>query len=134
MQQVLDRVFSISSDIRYVAIYQHGRLTSAARPGLANASAAESDKYEELLVNPTLLTLARQRGDIDCGGLEFLLVRYGCFFELVWPLTAGHISVGIEPSADPLAIVPALRELAWELPRVERAGGWPSPSEEGQAR
>lgn len=115
MQQVIDRVFGISSGIRYVAIYHHGRLTSATRPGLQNASAAESDKYEELLVNPTLLTLARQRGNIDCGGLEFIVVRYGSFFELVWPLAAGHISVGVEPTADPLAIVPGIREVAGEL-------------------
>ncbi|MBI5836081.1 MAG: hypothetical protein HZB25_02440 [Candidatus Eisenbacteria bacterium] len=115
MKQVLDRVFALSPGIRYVAIYHHGRLTSAARPGLANASAAESDKYEELLVNPTLLKLAGQRGDIDCGGLEFLVVRYGSFFELVWPLPAGHISVGIEPGADPLGVVPAVREVANDL-------------------
>ncbi len=115
MQQVIDRVFGISSGIRYVAIYHHGRLTSATRPGLQNASAAESDKYEELLVNPTLLTLARQRGNIDCGGLEFIVLRYGSFFELVWPLAAGHVSVGVEPTADPLAIVPGIREVAGEL-------------------
>lgn len=38
------------------------------RPDLADASSSESDRYEELLVNPTLITLARQRGEIDCGG------------------------------------------------------------------
>ena len=115
MKDVIDRVFDISSAIRYVAVYHQGGLTSATRPGLQNASAAESDKYEELLVNPTLLTLARQRGNIDCGGLEFIVVRYGSFFELVWPLAAGHISVGIEPATDPLAIVPGLRAVAAEL-------------------
>lgn len=117
MQQVLDRVFDISTGIRYVALYQRGRLTSAVRPGLQNASAAESDKYEELLVNPTLLMLAGQRGAIDCGGLEFLVVRYGHFFELVWPLSTGHLSIGIEPAHDPLAIAPGVGELAAELDR-----------------
>lgn len=116
MQQAIDRIFAISTAIRYVAIYHHGQLTSAVRPGLQNASASESDKYEELLVNPTLLTLARQRGDIDCGGLQFIVIGYGSFFELVWPLASGHISVGIEPSADPLAFVSAVREIAWDLP------------------
>lgn len=115
MKDVIERVFRISGAIRYVAIYYQGRLASATRPDLQNASAAESDKYEEILVNPTLLTLARQRGDIDCGGLDFIVVRYGSFFELVWPLAAGHISVGIEPTADPLAIVPGIRNVAGEL-------------------
>ncbi|HEX6048536.1 MAG TPA: hypothetical protein VFZ21_04685 [Gemmatimonadaceae bacterium] len=34
-----------------------------------------ADRYEELIVNPTLITLTKQRGDIDCGGLEFLVIR-----------------------------------------------------------
>ena len=42
-------------------------------------------RYEELLVNPTLLELTRQRGNIDCGGLEYLVIRYGNFFQLVLP-------------------------------------------------
>ena len=112
MDKMLDRVFGVSAAIRYVAFYTEGRLMSAARPGLENASAAESDRYEELLVNPTLLTLARQRGNIDCGGLEFLLVRYGSFYELIWPLAAGHLSIGVEPTADPLSLLPGVRALA----------------------
>jgi hypothetical protein len=113
MQQVLDRVFRLSAGIRYVALYYKGRLTSAVRP----LPAAESDTYEELLVNPALLTLARQRGDIDCGGLDFLVIRYGSFYQLVWPLSAGHLSVGIEPGQDPLPIVPGVRAVAAELDR-----------------
>jgi hypothetical protein len=35
------------------------------RLGLANSPLPESDKYEELIVNPTLLTLAQQRENID---------------------------------------------------------------------
>ncbi len=111
MNETLDAVFSLSGAIRYVALYSAGRLTSAVRPGIANASASESDKYEELLVNPTLLTLARQRGNIDCGGLQFLVVRYGSFYEIVWPLRDGHLSIGVEPTADPLALIPAIRDL-----------------------
>lgn len=80
-----DRVFAISGSVRYVASYSGGRLVSAMRSGLRNASTSESDRYEELLVNPTLLKLATQRGDIDCGGLEYLLLRYGHFFQFVCP-------------------------------------------------
>lgn len=112
MEDLIERVFALTPDIRYVAAYRNGRLQSAQRPGLAQASASESDKYEELIVNPTLLTLTRQRGDIDCGGLEFVLIRYGSFYEFVLPLPGGHLSVGIESDADPLQLVPRLRAAA----------------------
>ena len=112
MQELIERIFALSPDIRYVAIYRNGQLRSSERPGLAHASASESDKYEELIVNPTLLTLTRQRGDIDCGGLEFVIIRYGSFYELVLPLPGGHLSVGIESHANPLQLVPRLRTVA----------------------
>src|SRR5262245_5638159 len=112
MWDLIERVFALASDIRYVAVYLDGQLRSSQRPGLTQASASESDKYEELIVNPTLLTLTRQRGEIDCGGLEFVLIRYGSFYELVLPLPGGHLSVGIEPHADPLRLIPQLRAAA----------------------
>jgi hypothetical protein len=112
MEDLIERVFALTPDIRYVAAYRNGRLQSAQRPGVAQASASESDKYEELIVNPTLLTLTRQRGEIDCGGLEFVLIRYGSFYEFVLPLPGGHLSVGIESHADPLQLVPRLRAAA----------------------
>ena len=108
MQETLRRILGLSSAVRYVAIYYAGQLASAARPDLDNPSSSESDKYEELLVNPTLVTLIRQRGNIDCGGLEYVLIRYGSFFEFVAPLAQGHVSVGIETSADPLPLVPRI--------------------------
>jgi hypothetical protein len=107
-------LFRASVDVRYVALYQHGRLQRAERAGVLNASGAESDRYEELLVNPTLLTLATQRGDIDCGGLEFLLIRYGHFFQLIHPVRGGHLSVAIEASVDPLALLGTVRAAAHE--------------------
>src|SRR5512145_539199 len=112
MEALIERIFAVSSDIRYVAVYRNGQLRSSQRPGLAQASAAESDKYEELIVNPTLLTLTRQRGQIDCGGLRYVVIRYGNFFELVLPLPKGHLSVGIEPDADLLPLVSQLSAIA----------------------
>jgi hypothetical protein len=67
-----------------------------ARQDLKNASATESDRYEELLVNPTLLFLLSQRGNIDCGGLAYVVVRYGNFNQLVVPLPDGHVSVALD--------------------------------------
>lgn len=82
----------------------------SSRPDLVNPSSSESDLYEELLVNPALLNLAVNRGAIDCGGLQFLVVRYGSFFQLVQPVSGGHVSVAIEPSGNPLTIAAQVRE------------------------
>jgi hypothetical protein len=121
MQDTIQRVLALSPAVRYVAIYHGGVLMSAARPDLAGASSSESDKYEELLVNPTLVTLARQRGNIDCGGLRYLLIRYGSFFVVVLPLEQGHVTVGVEPSADPLPLVPRIADAASGLRSTQAA-------------
>ncbi len=109
-------LFEVAPAIRYVALYVGGELVSAQRPGIVGASASESDRYEELLVNPTLLRLVTQRGNIDCGGARYVLVRYGHFFELVIPLGDGHLSVGLEPDALALPLVDAV--LDWAASRV----------------
>ncbi len=59
-----------------------------------------SDRFEELLVNPILVTLARQRGNIDCGSLDSLFVRYGNFTQLVVPIPKGHVSIALDRDAD----------------------------------
>ena len=111
MKALIEAVHRLSTNIRYVAVYRHGALVSSERAGLQAASSSESDKYEELIVNPTLLTLLNQRGDIDCGGMRFVLIRYGNFFEYVAPIAGGHISVGIELSVDPLPLAAKIQEL-----------------------
>lgn len=109
MESLFDSLFEQSDAIRYIAVRQDGTLTTASRPSLANASASESDRYEELFVNPTLLALVTQRGNLDCGGLRFVLIRYGNFFQYVSPYAGGHISVAIEPGADPLQVGAVIR-------------------------
>lgn len=104
MDSRIKKIFALSRDIRYVAMYRRGKLVSEVAPNLKNTSSSESDKYEELIVNPTLLLLAKQRGNIDCGGCDYLLIRYGHFFEFVHALKEGHVSVGIEPKANPMKI------------------------------
>jgi hypothetical protein len=101
---MIDRIFALSNSIRYVAIYDGDQLETKSKSGTIGASGSESDRYEELLVNPTLLTLASQRGNIDCGGLRYILVRYGNFFQFVLPTRSGHISVCIESDADPIEV------------------------------
>jgi len=101
---MINKIFSLSQNVRYVAIYRDGELETMSKEGITSASGSESDRYEELLVNPTLLTLATQRGNIDCGGLDYLIIRYGSFFQFVLPTSWGHVSVCIEKDADPVAI------------------------------
>ena len=102
MSDLHDDVFAISPDVRYVASAYGQHVHMQSRPDLRNASSSDSDLYEELLVNPTLITLARQRGDIDCGGLRYLIVGYGHFNMLVIPRDAGHVGVGFELSVNPV--------------------------------
>jgi len=101
---MINDIFTISDDVRYVAIYRDGRLETKSKDDAKGASSSESDQYEELLVNPILLKAASQRGNIDCGGLDYLLVRYGNFFQFILPMSWGHVSVCIEKHADPLSI------------------------------
>ena len=103
-----DGIFSISTQVRYVAVCRDGQLSSRSRADTTAASGDESDKYEELLVNPTLLKLASQRGNIDCGGLEYIIIRYGNFFVLLTPCKNGHVNIGIEPDKNPFLFVEPL--------------------------
>lgn len=125
MTPLIETLFSLAPEIRYVATYLDGELRSAQRPGLAGASSSESDKYEELIVNPTLLKLVTQRGNIDCGGARWVVIRYGNFFEVVVPVEAtqnagfrtqngelrGHVSIGIEAGGDPVGLAEQVGEI-----------------------
>jgi hypothetical protein len=106
---VFDAVFAVSPAIRYVAVGRGQDVELRERPDLEDATSSESDRYEELLVNPTLITLARQRGEIDCGGLDYLIVAYGNFFQLVLPVEGGHVSVAIERTQAPTELVDPIR-------------------------
>ncbi len=86
-------------------------LVSEQRDHTQNTSSSESDRYEELIVNPTLLKLATQRGNIDCGGLKFLLIRYGNFYQWVSSFNTGHISICIDSNADPISAIQKIQPL-----------------------
>ncbi len=101
MTDLADALFALSPLVRYVALLDGTRLTLRERSGLSGASAEETDRYEELLVNPTVLTLLRRRGEIDCGGLDHVWIRYGNFWTGLFPLREGHVNVGLEPEAVP---------------------------------
>lgn len=68
MYQVTQEILDARTQVRYAALYTDGKLETSGKAGVAGASVGESDKYEELLVNPAVLTLVTQRGDMDFGG------------------------------------------------------------------
>ena len=108
MNKLIEKISQITDSIRYVSIYQDNILESWQRDDLIEPSSSDSDKYEELLVNPTILKIAKQRGDIDCGGLDFVIIKYGSFFQLIREIKNGHISVCIDKSANPIDIEPQI--------------------------
>ena len=109
--ELIDRAFDLSPAVRYMAVYRDGELTLRERPDVDNPSSGESDKYEELLVNPTILKIAEQRGIIDCGGLRFVIVAYGNFNQLVRRIDDGHISICVGKEEDPFAIERQVNDL-----------------------
>ena len=109
MSQLSDALFALSPKVRYIAVLRGKELELRERPGLSGASSSETDRYEELLVNPTVLTLLRRRGELDCGGLDHVWIRYGNFWTGLFPLEDGHVNVGIEPDSSPVDLLPRIR-------------------------
>jgi len=110
-EQIIDEAMSLTSLLRYMAVYINGDLILRERSGISGSSASESDKYEELIVNPTLLTLTTQRGNIDCGGLNYIIIRYGNFFVLLFPVAGGHVNFGFETIVNPVEWVETISAL-----------------------
>ena len=110
-EKLLTEALEISEHIRYIAVYVNDELSIRQRNDIHNVSSSESDKYEELLVNPTLIKLATQRGNIDCGGLEYFIIRYGNFFVLLTPCKNGHVNLGVELNQDPFLLIEPLNAL-----------------------
>jgi hypothetical protein len=124
MSQLSDALFALSPKVRYVAVLRGKELELRERPGLSGASSSETDRYEELLVNPTVLTLLRRRGELDCGGLDHLWIRYGNFWTGLFPIEDGHVNVGLEPDSSPVELVPRIRAV---LSQADLSGG-PRPA------
>ena len=101
MDDLSEAIFALGPHIRYVAYGSGQSIELSQREGVLDASAAASDFFEELLVNPTLLTIARQRGNLDCGGLRHVIVGYGNFNQVILETHDGHLSVCVELDRDP---------------------------------
>jgi hypothetical protein len=109
MEDFFTNLFHQFPLIRYIAVYQHHSILSRQREDIQESSSSNSDLYEELLVNPTLLTLTKQRGNIDCGGLRYIIIAYGNFYQFVQEINAGHLSICMDKSAQPSKMVAAIR-------------------------
>src|SRR5262245_33190470 len=94
--KIIDACFSASKNVRYVAAYLDNQLELKSRADVHLLGSNESDRYEEIIVNPTLLKLVSQRGSIDCGGCKYVIVRYGYFYAFIYPLLNGHVTVSFE--------------------------------------
>lgn len=98
--QIINDLFTTFEDVRYVAIYKNGHLLFQQKEHTDDSSTGGTDRFEELLVNPTVLTLAKQRGNIDCGGLRFFIIGYGNFYQLVKEIRNGHISICLKKESN----------------------------------
>jgi hypothetical protein len=129
VNEIVSAVLRLGPQVRYVAVASGQKVALRERPGLAEASSSVSDRFEELLVNPTLLLLTRQRGDIDCGGVRYVVVRYGNFAQVVVPHpAAGHVSVAVEPDHDPIPVAEAVAQLLGD-PALPPLTGWADATE-----
>jgi hypothetical protein len=115
MESLLQSLFAVSPKVRYVAVLWGEELVLRERTGLTGASASETDRYEELLVNPAVVTLLRRRGELDCGGLDHVWIRYGNFWTGLFPTAEGHVNVGLEPDAVPTEYLDRIRAVLEQL-------------------
>jgi hypothetical protein len=95
------RLFALDRSIRYVAVNQAGRITEMEQAAdWPTSNPPETDRMEELVVNPVVLDAVKRRGDIDLGGVRHVIVRYGKQYQVVLPFEDGHVSVGVESTGD----------------------------------
>ena len=86
--------------IGYVALGSSQEVLMRPARGLVTDTTPTSNFFEELLVNPTLLKLAGQRGRLDCNGLRYIAIGYEGFIQFVMPMRDGHVSLGVADSRD----------------------------------
>lgn len=99
------RLFDLESRIRYVAVNQNGRIVEMEQsPRHVSHNPQDTDLMEELVVNPIVLEITSRRGNLDLGGVRYVVIRYGTQYQLVMPYGAGHLSIGINLADDPVSI------------------------------
>jgi hypothetical protein len=61
----------------------------------------ESDRIEELIVNPIVLEITARRGNLDMDGIRYVVIRYGTQYQVLLPYRDGHLSIGVNLEDDP---------------------------------
>jgi hypothetical protein len=99
------QLFSMEPKIRYVAVNQKGKIVEMEQsPSHPSYNPSETDRMEELIVNPIVLELAARRGNLDMDGTRYVVIRYGTQYQLLIPYREGHLSIGVELQDDPVQI------------------------------
>ena len=99
------RLFAADPNVRYVAVNEAGRITEMEqRKEWSSLNATESDRMEELVVNPIVLEAVTRRGNLDLNGVRAVIIRYGLLDEIVLPHPSGHVSIGVQQGGDLIRI------------------------------
>lgn len=89
------QLFKLESKIRYVAVNQNGVIMETEQsPQHSTYNPHETDRMEELIVNPIVLEITSRRGNIDMNGIRSVVIKYGTQNQLLLPYKEGHISIG----------------------------------------
>lgn len=101
MTTLSQKLFALDPAIRYVAVNQSGQIEEMTQnPRLPTSNPHETDRFEETVVNPVILQLAVYRGNLDMDGTRYVVIRYGTMYQTIFPYQQGHLSVGIELTAN----------------------------------
>jgi hypothetical protein len=99
------RLFDLEPRIRYVAVNQNGQIVEMEQsPSHPTYNSHDTDRMEELIVNPTVLEITSRRGNVDMDGIRYVVIRYGTQYQLIMPYREGHLSIGLELQDDPIEI------------------------------
>ena len=108
-EKISARLFDLDPNIRYVAINQMGLIVEMEQnPKRPSLNPTETDRMEELIVNPIILELTKRRGNLDMNGMRYVVIRYGTMVELIFPFRDGPLSVGVELNANPTEVAESI--------------------------
>lgn len=108
-KKISEGIFKLDPGIRYVAVNQGGEIVEMEQ-SLPSHNPVETDRMEELLVNPTVLNITKRRGDLDLDGIRFVVIQYGLQYQAIFDFLDGHVSVGVNCAANVVAIAKRIRE------------------------
>lgn len=104
-EELSERLFRLEPRIRYVALNREGQIKEMRQSPLhPSNNPPESDRIEELIVNPIVLEITARRGSIDMDGIRYVVIRYGTQYQLLFPYRDGHLSIGVNLEDNPVEV------------------------------